>query len=88
MRSVCSLQSLTKGACLQRNALVALAGALSTLVTALLALSSAHRPSGSEDAACALSGSQIAAIQGVVRTFSNSTCAYNISLDSILDMEV
>ena len=88
MRSVCISCVSQKTGWLQRNALVALTGALSTLVTALLALSSAHRPSGSEDAACALSDSQIAAIQGVVRTFSNSTCAYNISLDSILDMEV
>ena len=67
---------------------MALTGALSTLVTALLALSSTHRPSGSEDAACALSDSQIAAVQSVVRTFSNSSCGYNISLDNILDMEV
>ena len=88
MRSVCISCVSQKTGWLQRNALVALTGALSTLVTALLALSSAHRPSGSEDAACTLSDSQIAAIQGVVRTFSNSTCAYNISLDSILDMEV
>lgn len=65
-----------------RNAFAAMVGAMSTVITALLALSSTHRRRES----CHLSDPQLAAIQSVVSSFNASSCAYNVSLDTIMEM--
>jgi hypothetical protein len=65
-----------------RNALVAMIGAMSTIITALLALNSTHRRRES----CDLSSPQLAAVQAVVSSFNTSSCAYNVSLDTIMGL--
>jgi hypothetical protein len=62
-----------------------LAGGLTTLITALFALTSPDEWSEIESGVCSLSDSQLMAIKGVVQSVvHNSTCTFNITLAEIL----
>ena len=71
---------------------IAIGGGLTTLVTALLALTEdLEMPSGMLDAnltSCTLSGAENDAIQGALRLLlaqrNSSTCSFNMTLDSFL----
>ena len=57
--------------------------ALTTLVTTLLTLQTPHGGAGSE---CALSSTQAGSIQAAMAPWRNSSCIYNMTLETALGM--
>ena len=59
-------------------------GAITTVVTTLLALKVDRLAASTEDNECELSSAQVSSIKATVALFYNSSCAYNMTVESIL----
>ena len=56
---------------------------LATFITALLALQPPHGVAGEE---CSLSSTQAGSIRATMAPWRNASCAYNMSLETVLGM--
>ena len=95
MRCVCGSQNAGQGLGLKvagtvidtktmRKFAIQLYTGLATLITALLALQTPH--GGIAGEACSLSSTQAGSIQAAMAPWRNATCAYNMTLETVLAM--
>ena len=62
---------------------IKLYAALTTLAATILALQTPHGGAGSE---CALSSTQAGSIQAAMAPWRNSSCVYNMTIETVLGM--
>ena len=67
-----------------RRMAIKLYATLTTLITALLALQSPHGVVAGEE--CSLSSTQAGSIRATMAPWRNSSCAYNMTLETVLGM--